>query len=1371
MDLIKNLVNSSYKPCGRLPAERNIFPYFVTMVNEHFYQQQYEQQEKDSRLVMDIMSLYLYPLETYTITDAVNRVMEVKGTRISAILKHLCDAGLAVKQVTGSYSLVPEINFILFPQNIVKPAYLELLANVRYRGLSFYSFNARMQDLQQLLVAWFTGDRSLILAPVKKLELELEEYQPYLMYLLYFPVYEGLLQYFSPDSIDKIAIYALKSNLLKMPPVDILERFRRQYDVSFPELELLQLRFNIPAAEFTADDWYAQAVQMLYSGQPVKALPLFEKGIKRQRQYDKKNTLPLSPLFAFYYAYTLSILPGDQVNPLITKITAAYERKLPPHLAPAVALLHLHAGRKEKGESLLQLLLESKEEQLPGFLAILVLQLLYPKSRQLRTYGTAAAGWLNMAMLHGYRLLTYEYLYLFHDDDYQGYQRAFQEAEAIAGHLPAFSLAERTPDWERLLNSLLGADQPSGRKAKNELVHRLIYLVDLDHYRIQPVVQTSQGGSAWSGGRNVALKRLKEGKAEAMTEQDLRIGATVQKEHYHYGQGEIYTFAENVWEEIAGHPLLFSADDPAQPVEIIRAQPELSVNSTAHGYTFSANISDFVSETVFVKEGSFRLKIIQLSQQQRRLLQTLQQIPLVPAAGKDKLVQALKSLGAHLTIHADMGEIAANLSKRSADSRIVIQLLPLGEGLKASIYVKPFTSDPPYCKPGIGAHNIIGISNGERWQAIRDLEKERMHLDMLLQLIQATVTQGVADDAIIFEDPQDCLFLLEIIREHPEIVRAEWPEGERYKLKQTAGFPDLHFSLLEKDHWFQCTGELKVDEHTVLALKDLLDTGRIVKQRFIELRNGEFLALTGNLHKRLNEMGSAAQIDRSGIRIPYYAVPMLDELVEQAGSVTTDDAWKAFAQKRLAAMEQVPAVPVTLQTTLRPYQEDGFRWMAHLAAWGAGACLADDMGLGKTIQAITILLQRAGDGPALVICPASVMSNWCDEIHKFAPSLNVITLQGGRRAALIRKAGAFDVLVTTYGLLQVEETLLSAVKWPTLVLDEAHMIKNFQTKTSKAAMSLQGDFRLMLTGTPIQNHMGEIWTLFNILNPGLLGTLEHFNKQFVFPSIRNPESTVKAHLRKLIAPFILRRTKTSVLDELPQKTEITRMVSLSPDEAAFYEALRRTALENIRTQEGNVAQQRIRALAEIGRLRMAACNPVLVDGETDLLSSKLTAFREIAGELVSNNHRALVFSQFVKHLHLVAAALDQMGISYLYLDGSTSLPQRDKLVKAFQAGEGQLFLISLKAGGQGLNLTAADYVIHMDPWWNPATEEQASDRAHRIGQTRPVTIYRLVAQHTIEEKIIALHNSKRDLADRLLEGSDRSGKLSAKELLELITWQ
>jgi SNF2 family DNA or RNA helicase len=338
-----------------------------------------------------------------------------------------------------------------------------------------------------------------------------------------------------------------------------------------------------------------------------------------------------------------------------------------------------------------------------------------------------------------------------------------------------------------------------------------------------------------------------------------------------------------------------------------------------------------------------------------------------------------------------------------------------------------------------------------------------------------------------------------------------------------------------------------------------------------------------------------------------------------------------------------------------------------------------------------------------------------------------------------------------------------------IVLDEAQAIKNALTRRSQAAMDLKGDFRIVTTGTPIENHLGELWTLFNFINPGLLSSLQKFNARFAVPIEKFNNRDARKRLKKLIQPFILRRLKSQVLEELPPRTEVVLQVEMSPAEAAFYEALRRTALEKIETDNTPVSQKHLKILVEITRLRQAACNPRLVVPETPLSSSKLELFGEVVSELLENRHRALVFSQFVGHLSLIREYLDSRNISYRYLDGSTPPKERKKEVDGFQTGEGDLFLISLKAGGLGLNLTAADYVIHMDPWWNPAVEDQASDRAHRIGQRRPVTVYRLVTRGTIEEKILNLHQEKRDLAGSLLDGSDISGKISAEELVRLIS--
>ena len=517
----------------------------------------------------------------------------------------------------------------------------------------------------------------------------------------------------------------------------------------------------------------------------------------------------------------------------------------------------------------------------------------------------------------------------------------------------------------------------------------------------------------------------------------------------------------------------------------------------------------------------------------------------------------------------------------------------------------------------------------------------------------------------------------------------------------------------------------------------------------------------------VRELGGLSEQHADLLRIHALAATQLSDVVDETVEARSDSGWRELLQRRDALSAWRPEMPEGLQAELRDYQRYGFEWLARHAQAGAGACLADDMGLGKTLQALALLLHRTSQGPALVVAPTSVCGNWDSEARRFAPSLNIRWLNNSARDRNFSDAGPGELIIMSYTLFQQEAEALAAMEWATVVLDEAQAIKNAGTKRSQAAMKLKARFRMITTGTPIENHLGELWNLFRFINPGLLGSLDSFTERFAVPIEKNNDSEARERLRRLIQPFVLRRTKTQVLSELPQRTEVTLALDLSPDERAMYEAVRLEALESV-TVEGEDQPNRIRVLAGIMKLRRACCHGSLILPDREWPSGKITALMEIVEELRESDHRALVFSQFVDYLEIIREALNERGVSYQYLDGSTPSAERTRRVKAFQEGEGDLFLISLKAGGVGLNLTAADYVIHMDPWWNPAVEDQASDRAHRIGQTRPVTVYRLIARDTIEEKIVALHERKRHLADSLLEGAGEVSTISTEELISLL---
>ena len=335
------------------------------------------------------------------------------------------------------------------------------------------------------------------------------------------------------------------------------------------------------------------------------------------------------------------------------------------------------------------------------------------------------------------------------------------------------------------------------------------------------------------------------------------------------------------------------------------------------------------------------------------------------------------------------------------------------------------------------------------------------------------------------------------------------------------------------------------------------------------------------------------------------------------------------------------------------------------------------------------------------------------------------------------------------------------------MLDEAQFVKNAATKTAQAVRQIDADWKLALTGTPMENHLGELWSLFRNISPGLFGSWERFRSRFAEPIEKQKDVRRRHGLSRVVRPFLLRRTKAEVLSELPPRTEIQLVAEMSPEEKKLYDDARLQAVAQL-SGVNDDKDQRFHVLAALTQLRQLACHPRLVHPDWKKSSAKMDLLLEQIEELREGRHRALVFSQFTKHLNLIREVLDERGISYQYIDGKTSPAQREKRVDAFQSGEGELFLISLKAGGTGLNLTAADYVVHIDPWWNPSVEDQATDRAHRIGQTRPVTVYRLVTQDTIEEQILALHAQKRDLVSGVLEGTDRAGRLSTDELVALI---
>ena len=942
------------------------------------------------------------------------------------------------------------------------------------------------------------------------------------------------------------------------------------------------------------------------------------------------------------------------------------------------------------------------------------------------------------------------------------------ELEKKSSYVSLLGIVEKEEEWMSVLKALANVGSPKGGSgaAETKKNSRLIWLINPQEQVIQPKeqLQTQKG---WSTGRNVALKKLVNNELDCLTPQDQAAVKFIEKERSYYGETYEMNETEMLY-ELAGHPHLYLFDSPSVKIEIARAEPELIVEKKGSFFILRFNLEFDFEGITLVEETKTRYKIYRITSTLMTIKRLIESQSRFPSAAKDLLISAIENLTSNITVHTTFGLDVENIPLAEYDKRIRILLLPYQEGIKAELYVKPFGLEPPYFKPGQGGVDVFTEINGKKNRTVRNLKEEQAEAKKLLKEVNAlSEMEGILDECII-EEPENCLNLLEELQALGDSIVVEWPEGAKFKLMRSVGFDSLSLSIKRTTNWFDIDGELQVNENKVIGMRQLLELLAHSKGRFIEIDNGQFLALTAELRKRLEDLRTLGQMDKSGIHVPHLAALALQDLSNKAGSLKADKQWKEWAAKLKADSNFKPAVPTTFATELREYQIEGYQWLQRLAHWGVGACLADDMGLGKTIQALAVILDRAKKGPSLVVAPASVCNNWLHEVERFAPTLNCVVFGGKERAEIIASLKPYDLLIVTYGLINTEAELISGCTFSTIVLDEAHAIKNSNTKRAKSVMTLQGEFKVITTGTPIQNHLGELWNLFNFINPGLLGSHQQFMEKFVVPIERDQESGKRSILRKLIQPFILRRTKTQVLDELPEKTEITVEIELSEDERAFYEALRRSAIEKIESIDGSVGEKNIQILAEITKLRLACCHPRLASSDSLLESSKHEIFGERITELIENNHKALVFSQFITHLSIIRKYLDSRKIKYQYLDGSTSLKDREKAIAAFQSGDGDVFLISLKAGGLGLNLTAADYVIHLDPWWNPAIEDQASDRAYRIGQKRPVTIYRLVAKNTIEEKIIKLHQHKRDLADSLLEGTDSIAKISADELLRLI---
>ena len=559
-------------------------------------------------------------------------------------------------------------------------------------------------------------------------------------------------------------------------------------------------------------------------------------------------------------------------------------------------------------------------------------------------------------------------------------------------------------------------------------------------------------------------------------------------------------------------------------------------------------------------------------------------------------------------------------------------------------------------------------------------------------------------------------------------------------------------------------------------LSELLESYRL-RKRYHLLRDGSFLdiakASLSDAAALIDELGiSKRDLARGEVQIPAYRAFLLDDDVRRACSSAS---LERYLEGILAIDTRTYAPPEELVGVLRTYQREGFGWMSSLVERGLAGILADEMGLGKSLQLITLLLARKDEaqacGPSLIVCPASLVYNWAQECEKFAPALRVSVVTGAAHERSIARNNPCDVLITSYDALRRDIDEYAMMRLWLVALDEAQYIKNPATLASRAVRSLDCRHRLALTGTPVENRLSELWSIFDFLLPGLLGTYDRFRERFERPALEEPKSKIVERLGKALGPFILRRTKREVLQDLPEKLEQVVYARMGAEQRALYDAqvfeLRSTLADEGADSSG---KGRMQVLAALTRLRQTCCDPRLVFEDYDDASCKVDTILTLVRRVVDADEKVLLFSQFASFLDILADRLGQQSIPYFMLKGSTPKRRRMELVNTFNSDDTPVFLISLKAGGTGLNLTGASVVIHADPWWNSAAQDQATDRAHRIGQTRDVVVYKVICANTLEERILELQRQKTMLATHVVGAAASRGlsSLSVDELAELL---
>jgi SNF2 family DNA or RNA helicase len=990
-----------------------------------------------------------------------------------------------------------------------------------------------------------------------------------------------------------------------------------------------------------------------------------------------------------------------------------------------------------------------------------------------------------------------------------------------------------TSDWlERMKKASRTVLPEKTERFPEDISQRLLYILEPQsetqngwgvEVSTQRVRKLKKGG--YGKASNFPLEKAREGTYSTdfiqQVDRDIAQLLTTKQEFYYYNFSNAYPLRREIG-ELALHKMLLSGrchwiDKDAPPLRLANARHiQFEWQPTGDQQTLTHKI-DPPARHLFRSNNFWYLDLdkqeagpIQHTSLTPNQIEALLDAPPIPAEKMEAVSQQLLLETPEYDLPIPVGLDLEEITIKGEQPILQLRLLSRkaghsNEGAQASHCAALSFLYGPIKMQTLGMHRVArSVHDGTLYRVERELDAEQIALDTLfelgLRLEEDSTSKQTLDWFFPTESSEDTAWHWHHFME--DTISQLQKQGWRIDIDSSF---DLRFDEADEWHaeleeqpnqWFSLTLGVDIDGKRINLLPILVDilsrAGSSEQLRALLDSQPHFLAPVGHHHW--------LKISSSRIK------PMLDTLVElydqepldkegaltfsrpqsvQISELLNDPklTWHGAEELQrlntlLSNFKGIASIPLPqgFNADLRDYQHDGLNWLQFLREFEFNGILADDMGLGKTVQTLAHLLKEKQDGrmthPCLIIAPTSLMGNWRREAERFAPELKVLVLHGNDRHFHFHRITEHNVILTTYPLLRRDKELLLSHQFHYVVLDEAQFIKNPKSQTTQIVFELKSQHRLCLTGTPMENHLGELWSMFHFLMPGYLGNLKRFTRLFRTPIERQGDDIRSEQLRRRIKPFLLRRSKADVAAELPKKTEIIRAVSLQGEQRDLYESIRLAMDKQVRDEisRKGLARSHIMILDALLKLRQVCCDPRLVSlpqARSVQQSAKLELLMDLVPEMVEEGRKILIFSQFTTMLELIENALSEHHIEYSKLTGKTR--DRDTQIDQFQQGDKPVFLISLKAGGVGLNLTAADTVIHYDPWWNPAVENQATDRAHRIGQDKAVFVYKLITEQTVEEKIIALQEKKQQLAESVYSDSAKGGSaaFSADELSEL----